>query len=276
MFRSPIAALAVCGLVFPSAASDAALASFIDSARGADIVVLGEIHDNPRHHEIQAEIVEALQPAAIVFEMIPQAMEDEVNALRAEGADRAQIAAALDWSESGWPSFDFYAPILEAAPGARIFGAGQAPEEIRIAAEDGAASAFGADAATYGLDKPLAPGELTEREELMAISHCNALPPAALPGMVEVQRFRDAGLADAALWARTLTGGDGQVVVITGSGHADRRWAVPHLISLATKEVTVRTLGLLEAPEPEPGMFDAVITADPAERDDPCAGFAAK
>ena len=81
MFRSPIAALAVCGLVFPSAASDAALASFIDSARGADIVVLGEIHDNPRHHEIQAEIVQALQPAAIVFEMIPQAMEDEVNAL---------------------------------------------------------------------------------------------------------------------------------------------------------------------------------------------------
>ena len=70
------------------------------SARAAarDIVVLGEVHDNPIHHANQAAIVAALQPDALVFEMIPQTREEEVNALREEGADRLALAEALDWA----------------------------------------------------------------------------------------------------------------------------------------------------------------------------------
>lgn len=267
-------------LVVPAigAASDgvAQSAEIAEAARSAEIVVLGEIHDNPDHHRTQAEIVAALQPAALVFEMIPQQFEDEVNRLRAAGASREQIAEALDWDDSGWPDFDMYAPIMEAAPEARIFGGGQPTAEVRRAMLEGAAGVFGPDAEKYGLDQPLPPEEMAAREELMRAAHCGGVPAEMLPGLVEAQRFRDAGLADAALWARTMAGG-GPVVVIAGTGHADKHRGMPALVAVAEPDVRVFALAQVEsAPDAaEDDAFDAVAVAAPPDRDDPCAAFVA-
>lgn len=255
-------------------ASDAeAVERFISVARDADIVVLGEIHDNPEHHRIQAEIVAALQPGAIAFEMIPQDLEAELNDLRAEGADRAALAEALDWEASGWPDFDLYADILDAAPQAQVFGAGQPAEDVRRAVTEGAAEVFGPDAAIYGLDAPLPDDEQARREAMQAEAHCDMLPAEMLPGMVEAQRFRDAGLADATLWARIISGGE-QVVVITGSGHADKRTGMPGMVALAEPEARLVSLGQFETPPEDPGAYDAVLLAPPPERGDPCAALA--
>lgn len=250
----------------------AALAAFIETARDADVVLLGEIHGNPAHHRAQAAVVEALQPAAIVFEMIPQEHEAALNALREEGADRAALAEALDWDASGWPDFAFYAAIMDAAPRARVFGAGQPRADIERAMLEGAAGAFGPDASIYGLDAALEPEEQARREAEMAAAHCDALAAETLPGMVEAQRFREAGLADAALWARIITG-EGQVAVIAGSGHLDRDRGVPAMIAVAAPETTVATLGQFEHPPGEDARFDAVVLAPPADRGDPCAGL---
>jgi len=251
-------------------------AEVVDAARAADIVVLGEIHDNPQHHRTQAEIVAALQPTALVFEMIPQQFEDEINRLRSEGASREAIAEALDWNNSGWPDFDMYAPILEAAPEARIFGAGQPVAEVRRAMLEGAAGVFGPDAEKYDLDVALAPEEQTAREAMMREAHCGGVPAEMLPGLVEAQRFRDAGLADAALWARTMAG-RGPVVVIAGTGHADKRRGMPALVAIAEPGVRVFALAQVETPPDatERAAFDAVLVAEPPDRDDPCAEFGA-
>mgnify|MGYP005851974735 CR=1 FL=1 len=252
------------------------LSAFVERSRDADIVVLGEIHDNPEHHRVQAEIVAALGPAAIVFEMIPQEREAAVNELRAAGADRAALAAALDWDASGWPDFDFYADILDAAPTAQVFGAGQPAADVRRAMLEGAAGVFGPDARIYGIDQPLDAEEQAAREAIQAAAHCDLLPAEMMAGMVEAQRFRDAGLADAALWARIMTGG-GQVVVIAGSAHADKVRGMPAMIALAAPEATVMALGQFEgdALDMEAERFDAVLHAPPPPRDDPCAQIAA-
>jgi uncharacterized iron-regulated protein len=256
-------------LLLPGAAQPGDVEEVIAEARRADIVLLGEIHDNPEHHANQAAIVRALQPAALVFEMFPQASEDEINALRAEGAGRAAIAAELDWQDSGWPDFAFYAAILEAAPKARVFGAGQPRADVQRAMVEGAASVFGPDAGSYGLDKPLAPEDEAAREQELSVAHCDKLPAATLPGLVEAQRFRDASLADAALWARTMTA-DGQVVVITGSGHADRLHGIPAALAVAAPEVSVFSVGQLER-EDAGEAFDALLLAPAPARGDPCA-----
>ena len=36
----------------------------------AEIYILGEIHDNPDHHRVQAEAVAEIAPAALVFEQL--------------------------------------------------------------------------------------------------------------------------------------------------------------------------------------------------------------
>lgn len=236
---------------------------------GADIAVLGEIHDNPAHHLHQAELVAALDPAAVVFEMLTP---DQAAAI--EGVDRGDaeaLAAALGWADSGWPDFALYAPIL-AATDAPVIGMALPREEVRRAIGEGAAAVFGADAAGWGLG-PL-PEDLAQVWAVeMQEAHCNALPEEMLPGMVEAQRLRDAHFAR--VIAETFDETGGPVVVITGNGHAQRDRAIPHVLSIARPDLGVWALGQFEA-EPAAGeaaLFDAVNVTEPAERDDPCAGF---
>uniref|UniRef100_UPI0039997EA1 ChaN family lipoprotein n=1 Tax=Roseovarius halophilus (ex Wu et al. 2025) TaxID=3376060 RepID=UPI0039997EA1 len=113
----------------------AVLLLFAGGASAQDVLVLGEIHDNPVHHDRQAEEVARFAPEAIVFEMLTEDQAARVTpALR---QDRAALANALDWDESGWPDFAMYHPIITAAPGAELFGAGLPRAAARAAMEDG-------------------------------------------------------------------------------------------------------------------------------------------
>jgi hypothetical protein len=113
-----------------------------------------------------------------------------VNELRAQGADRAALADALDWAESGWPDFAFYAEIMEAAPNAQIFGAGQPSADVRRAMLEGAAGVSDRTASIYGLDRRAGAGGAGGPRGGAgggALRHAAARDAA---GMVEAQRFR--------------------------------------------------------------------------------------
>jgi len=232
-------------------------------------VILGEVHDNPAHHANQAEAVAALAPSALVFEMLTPAQAGRVTPdLR---ADAAALGAALEWEASGWPDFAMYHPIFVAAPEAAIYGAAFDREEVSRAAREGAAAAFGAGASRFGLDRALAPDDLADRVAEQAEAHCDALPEDLLPGMVEAQRLRDAGLARAALEALEETGGP--VAVITGNGHARTDRGMPWHLAAAAPEVTVLSVGQFEAPPGGTVPYDLWLVTAPAEREDPCAVF---
>lgn len=235
---------------------------------GAEIVLLGEAHDNPGHHERQAEAVGVLQPAAIVFEMLTSEQAARVtDGLR---GDRQALADALGWEVSGWPDFAMYHPIFTAAPAAGVYGASLPREAARVALADGIANAFGAEAAAYGLTDPLPAEAQAAREAEQADAHCGALPEAMLPGMVDLQRLRDAMLARAALKALDATGGP--VVVITGNGHARRDGGVPEVLARVRPDTRVIAVGQDEAGRIE-GRFDILWPGDPVDRGDPCAAF---
>ncbi|MCF8509978.1 MAG: ChaN family lipoprotein [Rhodobacteraceae bacterium] len=232
--------------------------------RGAQVVILGEIHDNPIHHGHQARAVAALQPKALVFEMLPEGV---VMPASHDGSD--DLAKALGWNTSGWPEFSMYYPIFAAAPAARIYGAEVSRNTARRAFEQGVAAVFGADAAEYGLTERLPSDDQTAREAEQALAHCNALPPTLLPGMVDVQRLRDAALARAVVQALADTGGP--VAVITGTGHARRDQGVPAVLARLAPNLPVLSIGQFEeAPEPD-APFDLWLVTDPEPREDPCA-----
>ena len=235
----------------------------------ADIVVLGEVHDNPLHHENQARAVGALAPNAIVFEMLtPEQAARVTPEIR---GDASALEEVLGWAESGWPDFDLYFPIFAAAPEAAVFGGGLPQEEARRAATEGAAAVLGKAAPLFGLDEPLPPEQAAEREAGQQEAHCNALTDEVLPGMVEAQRARDAALAQAVVAAYVESGGP--VVLIAGTGHARTDWGVPHALSLARPDLTVVSVGQLESPPEEPAPFDLWLTTEPSDRPDPCASF---
>jgi uncharacterized iron-regulated protein len=166
-----------------------------------------------------------------------------------------------------------YAPLFTAAPAARIVGGALPRAEVRRAVTEGAAAVFGPDAGRFGLDRPLPAAEQAAREADQATAHCDALSEEMLPGMVAAQRLRDAALARAALEAWRRTGGP--VAVITGAGHADRERGIPAALAEAAPGLSVLSIGQFEAPPADPPPFDLWLVTEPAEREDPCAAFAA-
>lgn len=271
--RATALGAALSALLVAAAAASEIGARQLDALPRADIVILGEVHDNPAHHANQARAVGALEPAAIVFEMIPRDLADEIGT--AAGTTRETLEKMLDWSGRGWPDFSMYYPIFTAAPEARIV-AGDLPRgEIRLAMSEGAgpvfSERFGAHRArALGLTEPLPEPEQSAREAEQASAHCGALPEAMLPGMVSAQRLRDASLAQAVLATHDDTGGP--VTLITGNGHA-RRDRVAAFIEHVAPELSVLTIGQLErAPDSRP-PFDLWLVTGSVERPDPCADF---
>lgn len=235
---------------------------------GAEVVLLGEVHDNPAHHVGQAEALRRIDPSAVVFEMLTP---DQARAANAFTGDSAALGAAIDWDESGWPDFAMYAPVFEALGAARIYGAAVAPDRLREAMTEGLGVAFGGNAARFGLEAPLPATEQAAREARQATAHCDALPAEALPGMVAAQRLRDAAFARTALVALEETGGP--VAVITGNGHVRLDWGIPAALRNAAPEVEVLALGQFEAAPGPDAPFDFWRVTAPVERGDPCAAF---
>lgn len=234
-----------------------------------DVLIIGEIHDNPAHHETQADVVKALTPRALVFEMLTS---EQASKVTPEVRDDMQaLAKAVNWAESGWPDFKMYFPIFEAAPDARIYGA-QVPRDVaRSAFETGISDIFAGDARQFGLAQPLPDAQQSEREAMQMAAHCDALPERLLPAMVEVQRLRDAELARVTIKAFEETGGP--VAVITGNGHARQDWGMPVYLERAAPDLEVHVIGQAEEGSKLDGRFDEVISAKPVDRPDPCAAF---
>lgn len=235
----------------------------------ADVVVLGEIHDNPEHHRNQADAVAALRPSALVFEMLTA---EQAALITPQNRDDPALASLLGWEQSGWPDFAMYRPILTAAPQAAIHGAALAAESLRGLRDPETIAALLPDA-RFGLTTPLTAADQTAREADQKAAHCDALPDDLLPYMVAVQRLRDAVLAARALDAFKEHGGP--VVVITGTAHGRRDQGIPAALALAAPQVQVLSVGQFEADPGQDAPYDLWIVTDPTPREDPCAAFRA-
>lgn len=234
----------------------------------APVVLLGETHDNPEHHALQARAIASIRPAALVWEMLTA---DQAARMPDQRLDAVAVGAALGWEGSGWPDFAMYFPLVQAAGAARHFGAGLPRAQARAAFAQGAAAVFAGDAARFGLDRALPPEDQVAREAAQFDAHCAAMPLEMMGGMVEAQRLRDAELARVALEALEQTGGP--VVVIAGSGHARRDQGIPAALALAAPDTRVLSLAFLETDPGVDAPFDLWLVTEPAERDDPCASL---
>lgn len=263
----------------------------LDAAVGAArYVVIGEIHNNPDHHAIQAALLGAIAAAgrrpAVVFEMIPADLRPALDAyLAAPGRTAAGLGAAVEWEKRGWPDFALYRPIVEVAlsQGLAILPGDLARATIRKIGREGAAALSPDAAARLGLDRPMPDAAREELSRTLRESHCGMLPDAAVGPMLTVQRARDGALADAMIAA---AGEAGSAVLITGAGHARKDWAAPAVIGARAPEAGIVAIGLMEVAEGEdaladygigpdtPAPYDFVVFTPRADLADPCAGLA--
>jgi uncharacterized iron-regulated protein len=251
--------------------------ALLERLGAADLVLLGELHDNETHHVVRGLLIAASRARrpAIVFEQFaatsapitpPGAGEPREAWLDRNGFDR-----------QGW-KWPLHRPVVDAAiaNGASIWGSGLSREALRSVVRDGE-SAAPAQLRSLLEQAPLAgAAQLALDRELLA-GHCGQLPENMVPGMRAAQTVRDAAMARALLDARAA---GGPAWLIAGNGHVRRDMAVPRLLRVAAPGLTVVAVGFLEraenggAPSPaERGVFDLVVVTPRAQRPDPCAGF---
>ncbi len=266
------------GAIFAADGARLGEAELVQRLEAADVVVLGERHDSPVHHARQARLVRALSPAGLAFEMVPADSEEGVQVFLAQGGDRGDIGPAIGWDRLGWPDWELYAPIFEAAPDAYVAGGAPARSELRLAVASGAAAAWGSDAGSVGLDRDLDEATLRALEDHMLAAHCGEIPRAVARRMVEAQRFKDARLARAALRAHER--GGGQAVLFTGNEHARTDRGAPAYVARLAPGVEVASVGMIELPSGTDAQeaarrlaYDYVWLSEPTERGDPCEGF---
>lgn len=210
-------------------------------------VMLGERHDSADHHRIQAWIIQGLVTSgarpAVAFEQFAadrQAAIDQHLATRPR--DASGLGAVVAWHAAGWPDWSFYQPIADAAMegGLPIVAADLSHSALQTVRHGGIAALEPALRARLGLDRPLDPrlGEGLRRD--IVDGHCGHVSERAIPRMIDIQRTRDAWMAD------VLATGGGAAVLIAGSGHARADHGVPAHLAWRAPESRTLSVGLVE------------------------------
>jgi uncharacterized iron-regulated protein len=247
--------------------------------------LLGEVHDNPAHHALRAELLGALgrsgrQPA-VVLEQVDLEHEAALQAAQRAGGDAEALAdaGALDRKSWRWP---LHQPIMEAAlrEGMPMHAGNVSRSTLRafsrtpdLAGLDAPVRARLRRAAWTAAQDAILAGEIRD-------SHCGKLPSSAVPGIALAQRVRDAAMAEALQRHATRDG----AVLLAGHGHVRRDLGVPAYLDAAPEDIV--SVGWIETPAwPVPGVdvarraaaerpgFDYLWFTAPVHRADPCAGM---
>ena len=247
------------------------VADVIAAAEMAEVLLLGEKHDNATHHQLQAMLVDRMaargKRTGLVWEMIEPRKDRILADAPVTGA--ASLGSALSWADSGWPDWPEYAPIAAAAlrHGVAMYGAALSRRQVRGI-----------------LDKEIVINELVPRTldksgrdallDQLEASHCGAVPRTALAGMADVQMARDAALARV---VAQMIAEKTYAIVITGGGHARRDrgvpWHLPNRTTLVVAFVEVRRGE--ENPElyQDQGSADFIWFTPRVDEKDPCLRF---
>lgn len=236
----------------PSESRFATEAELNSAVSGARFALLGEKHDNPEHHRIQALIVDRIRSAgrspALVFEMLTQGQQPAIDAFLATGPDNAAgLGAAVGWEKSGWPDWPMYQPIFESAlkAGAPVLAGGLDRDVIRSIASDGADVLGAEEVRALGLDQPIPEPMRSEMREEIYLSHCKQLPDQMLDPMVTVTLAKDTVMAAHLIKAAAMPGRD-SAVLIAGNGHTRSDRGVPWHLGKQAPGSLIITVGIIE------------------------------
>jgi uncharacterized iron-regulated protein len=217
--------------------------------QAASLVLVGETHDNPDHHQLEATLIHAFAAThdapAVVFEMLDGEKQETIDAsLRAHPGDADALAQAIDWAASGWPEWSMYRPVFEAALAAHgtLLAAGLDRGMAMRIAHDGVVALDPTLVQTFELGGALPADVRAPLRREMSESHCGLLPDTMLDSMVLVQRARDARLAERLHEGAARGHG---AVLIAGAGHVRRDRGVPAQVKHAYAASTL-AIGLVQ------------------------------
>lgn len=263
-----------------------------------NIILLGETHDNVRHHQLQAQVIAYLttnnHSPAVAYEMLNQNQQGTIDKFQKKYYSSAEniskkvdiFAQEINWEKSGWPEWDYYRPVFynTIAHKLPIIAANLDIKQIRKVIKQGSTvldKNYQDLLIKYQYDAVLK----KQLEQEILSSHCDMLPEKMLAPMLLGQQVRDLAMTQAVMASFTGTTDNDKVVLIAGSGHTRSDYGIPYYLHRETPELKTISLSYMEVSDgefkPESYVkawsdtaqqlpFDYVWFTEKADREDQC------
>lgn len=253
------------------------------SVHSGNILLMGEVHDNPAGHQrrfedLQKFVLEGARPV-LAMEQFDREYQAELSKAQAECGTADCLLSHLNDKIAGERSkktwdWAYYRPVIQLALDYKLplLAANLSRHDAARVMHEGYAAAL--DAGTiqnYQLDQ-LLPVSLVggQRVELEA-GHCGKMPSDLMPGMIRAQIARDVWMAKL---IASQAGHD--VVLLAGNGHVRRDLGVPHWLS-ADQQAHLQIHAYVEA-NTDAGthndLYDFTHIVQALPRPDPCQAIA--
>ena len=263
--------------------------SFIDEATllsridKATVLLLGETHDNPRHHELQQKLLKARIASgarpALMMEQLNDDTQSAVDKAMAESDRRVALNSLTKLIKfSDW---QFYRPFLSIAVDYKlpVIAANISSLRLQPVIWKGFTAYDAGDLKRLAVEQVWSRNRQSYMERNMGGAHCGKLRNELRAGLARSQRLRDALMVDSAM--SSLGRG---VVGIVGSGHARYDVGMPIYFAARAPQASIFSIAFMEVSpqrtEPKSyaaqsangdAPYDAIWFTPRVARSDPCA-----
>lgn len=281
---TPAALLTACSMSSPSnAVADAGgkASSLAQLLPQHQVVLLGEVHDNPDGHRLRWQAMEiAIKNGwrpAIVMEQFDREHQAQLSAAMQSCQDADCVIRTAAPGKSHW-HWDYYKPVISLALQYHLplWAANLSRKDAGRVMRDGLSAVFdqqtiAALGLSHGPDPVLLQGQIDE----VVQSHCGMLPKSLHEGMATAQIARDAVMSSIVRKAARNGTGAGKplppVALLAGNGHVRRDLGVPRMLT----GMDSLSVGITEAPATTMA-YDRNFVVPTADRTDPCVGISGK
>jgi uncharacterized iron-regulated protein len=246
--------------------------SFIDEAtllarnKAATVLLLGETHDNPLHHEIQQKLLNALiasgaRPSLMMEQLDADSQPALDQALAGRNRDEVLKRVTKLIKFSDWKA---YQPLLTIAVDNNlpIIAANVSNQQLQPVVWKGFTAYDADDLKRLAVEEVWNESRQNYLGMNMGGAHCGKLSDEVRDGLTRSQRLRDALMVDSAVSSI----GRG-VVAIVGSSHARRDIGLPLYFAARAPRAHILSIGIFEV---SPNVTDPrAYEADSATGDAP-------
>ncbi len=263
--------------------SEATLLARINSA---DVLLLGETHDNPMHHEIQQNLLKVridsgvgtAMPALMMEQLDAESQSALNQALTGRNRDEVlnrvtKLIKFTDWQ--------VYQPLLAIAIDNKlpIIAANVSNQRLQPVVWRGYAAYDANELKRLAVEEVWSESRQNYLVKNMGGAHCGQLRDELREGLTRSQRLRDALMVDSAI--PSIARG---VVAIVGSSHARRDIGLPLYFAARAPSARILSIGFIEvrqgATDPQAygadsatgdAPYDVMWFTTRVNRSDPCA-----
>ena len=250
----------------------------------SDYVLLGETHDNIKHHQdhgwIIKEIANKSKQAAIAFEMLNQDQANVVNNVEFENTD--ELLEMLEQAGTGWEYKKYYKPVFDSVFRAKLpmYAADLGKETLMKIVTKGVEHA--PKEVRELLEKTTLSKEAHESlKKEIEMTHCGMINDEMTRAMMLGQRVRDAAIGNSLFNMRNDP--VETAILVAGSGHVRKDRGAPMYLESQDKNAKITSIAWLEidkdTTDPQTYSkrwgtnqlpFDYVIFTAQVDRPDPC------